>query len=89
MSKTLTKSIWADDPEDFCLRLSACLAVDKGVPSNVIEVVGDVPGTWALIGEGLALTVRPKSTPPPPLHVLPGGVNAPPPPLPHLHLWSS
>lgn len=56
----LNKTIHSANPEDFCLRLSACLAVDKGVPSTVIEVVGDRPGTWALIAEGIALTVRPK-----------------------------
>jgi hypothetical protein len=65
MSDTYTKSIWVTNPEDYCLRLSACLAVDKGIPSSVTEVVGDVPGTWALIAEGIALTVRPKSDPPP------------------------
>jgi hypothetical protein len=54
------RTIQADNPEDYCLRLSACLAVDKGISSTVIEVIGGIKGTWALIAEGIALTVQPR-----------------------------
>jgi hypothetical protein len=58
----IEKTIKSADPKTFAQALVACLGADKGVPAIFIEVVGDVPGTWAVLTEAITLTIEPNES---------------------------
>jgi hypothetical protein len=57
--KTKIKETTASNPEKFAQALVCARSVEKGISASASEVVGDVPGTWAVLAEGIAVTIRP------------------------------